>query len=200
MAKDYTDYDPQGTYGDPNPWANFTWDDFIGPTVKETFLKYGVLPDTRTEEEKVKDKEQADKVKSLWPLLLIPLATWLYSKRNKQDNIMESIDSVALVNFLTGYQDYIMGALWAITSRFSPTLQNLSLTLVGAETIPTLDLNLPKGVMLGSWLAVGDYAVGFVANTKKDVGDLIETGKTSETTGPLDILIASILTVTGLDK
>ena len=200
MAKDYTDTDPQGTYGDPNPWANFTWDDFIGPTAKETFLKYGVLPDTRTDEEKAKDKEQADKVKSLWPLLLIPLATWLYSKRNKDDNIMESIDSVALVNFLTGYQDYIMGALWAITSRFSPTLQNLSLTLVGAETIPTLDLNLPKGVMLGSWLAVGDYAVGFVANTKKDVGDLIETGKTSETTGPLDILIASILTVTGLDK
>ena len=188
-----------GTYTPPD-WAKFTFEDFIGPTAKETFLKYGVLPDTRTDEEKAKDKEQADKVKSLWPLLLIPLATWLYSKRNKDDNIMESIDSVALVNFLTGYQDYIMGALWAITSRFSPTLQNLSLTLVGAETIPTLDLNLSKGVMLGSWLAVGDYAVGFVANTKKDVGDLIETGKSTETTGPLDILIASILSVTGLAK
>jgi len=188
-----------GTYTEPD-WSKFTFEDFIGPTAKETFLKYGVLPDTRTDEEKAKDKEQADKVKSLWPLLLIPLATWLYSKRNKDDNIMESIDSVALVNFLTGYQDYIMGAIWAITSRFSPTLQNLSLTLVGAETIPTLDLNLPKGVMLGSWLAVGDYAVGFVANTKKDVGDLIETGMTTETTGPLDVLIASILSVTGLAK
>ena len=91
-----------------------------------------------------------------------------------------------------------MAFAWVIASRFSTTLRNLSLTLVGAETIPTLDLNLPKGVMLGSWLVVGDYAVDFVANTKKDVADLIETGQTSESTGPLDILIATIIQVTGL--
>ena len=54
--------------------------------------------------------------------------------------------------------------------------------------------------MLGSWLVVGDYAVDFVANTKKDVADLIETGQTSESTGPLDILIATIIQVTGLGK
>ena len=93
-----------------------------------------------------------------------------------------------------------MAFAWVIASRFSTTLRNLSLTLVGAETIPTLDLNLPKGVMLGSWLVVGDYAVDFVANTKKDVADLIETGQTSESTGPLDILIATIIQVTGLGK
>jgi len=150
------------------------------------------------------DPEQAKKIidefKHLWPLLLLPVAKFLYDRKDKDTPLSEAIDSVALVNFLTGYQDYIMATVWVIASRFSTTLRNLSLTLVGAETIPTLDLNLPRGVMLGSWLVVGDYAVDFVANTKADVAELIETGKTSETTGPLDILIATIIQVTGLGK
>jgi len=54
--------------------------------------------------------------------------------------------------------------------------------------------------MLGSWFVTGEYAIDFVKNLSGDVGDLIETGHTQETTGSLDILIASILTVTGLDK
>ena len=40
----------------------------------------------------------------------------------------------------------------------------------------------------------------FIKNLGGDVVDLIKTGHTQETTGPLDVLIASILTVTGLDK
>ena len=93
-----------------------------------------------------------------------------------------------------------MAFAWVIASRFFVSIKNLSLTLVGAETIPTIDLNLPRGVMLGSWLVVGDYAVDFVANTREDVAELIETGKTQEDTGPLDILIATIIQVTGLGK
>ena len=54
--------------------------------------------------------------------------------------------------------------------------------------------------MLGSWFVTGEYAIEFAKNLGGDVVDLIETGHTQETTGSLDILIASILTVTGLDK
>jgi hypothetical protein len=160
--------------------------DFIGPPYEP--------PDVE------KAKEIIKEFSNLWPLLLLPVAKYIYDKKDKDTPLSEAIDSVAIVNFLTGYQDYIMALVWVVASKFSDTLRNLSLTLVGAETIPTLDLNLPRGVMLGSWLVVGDYAVDFVANTKKDVADLIETGKTSETTGPLDILIATIISVTGLDK
>ena len=54
--------------------------------------------------------------------------------------------------------------------------------------------------MLGSWFVTGEYALEFMKNLGGDVIDLIETGHSQETTGSLDILIASILTVTGLDK
>jgi hypothetical protein len=162
--------------------------DFIGP------------PEPLSEEEKEKAKKIIDDFKKLWPLLLIPVFKWFYDRKDEDTPLSEAIDSVALVNFLTGYQDYIMAGVWAIAGRFSTTIRNLSLTLVGAETIPTLDLNLPRGVMLGSWLVVGDYAIDFVANTKKDVAELIETGKTSEETGPLDILIATLIQVTGLGE
>jgi hypothetical protein len=162
--------------------------DFIGP------------PEPLSEEDKENAKKIIDEFKKLWPLLLLPLAKWLYDRKDKDTPLSEAIDSVAIANVLVGYQDYIMALVWVIASRFSTGLRNLSLTLVGAETIPTLDLNLPRGVMLGSWLVVGDYAIDFVANTKKDVAELIETGKTSETTGPIDILIATIIQVTGLGK
>jgi len=147
-----------------------------------------------------KAKGIINEFKRLWPLLLLPVAKYMYDKKDKDTPLSEAIDSVAIANFLVGYQDYIMALIWVIASRFSEALRNLSLTLVGAETIPTLDLNLPRGVMLGSWLVVGDYSIDFIANTKKDVADLINTGKTTETTGPLDILIATIISVTGLGK
>ena len=45
---------------------------------------------------------------------------------------------------------------------------------------------------------VGDAALGKVFG--EDVDELLATGKTTEDTDALDILIATILTVTGLDK
>lgn len=177
------------------------FDDFIGPTAKETFLKYGILPEGLTfEEAKEKTKENIDQLKKLWPLLLIPVAKWAFDRKKEDDSLMESIDTIALVNFLTGYKDYIMALGWYLASRVSTPIENLSLTLVGAESIPTLDLNLPKGVMLGSWLAVGDYAVEFIRNTKADVAELMEEGHTTETTGALDILIGLILTAGGYEE
>jgi len=152
-----------------------------------------------TEEEIEEAKKFIDQFKVLWPLLAIPLVTW-FKKRNKKGDITDSIEWVALTNFLTGYSDYVVALGWILLSRINNTVDKLSYIFVGAETIPTVELNLPKGVMLGSWFVTGEYAIDFVKNLSGDVGDLIETGHTQETTGSLDILIASILTVTGLDK
>jgi len=152
-----------------------------------------------TEEEIEEVKNVIDQFKILWPLLFIPLFAWL-KKRNKKGDITDSIEWVALTNFLTGYSDYIIALGWVLLARVNKNVNQLSYVFVGAETIPDIELNLPKGVMLGSWFVTGEYALDFVKNLAGDVGDLIETGHTRETTGPLDILIASILTVTGLDK
>jgi len=152
-----------------------------------------------TEEEIEEAKKLIDQFKIFWPLLFIPLFAW-FKKRNKNGDITDSIEWVALTNFLTGYSDYIIALVWILLARVSVGVDKLSYVFVGAETLPAIDLNLPKGVMLGAWFVTGEYALDFVKNLSGDVGDLIETGHSQETTGPLDILIASILTVTGLDK
>ena len=152
-----------------------------------------------TEEEIEEVKKVIDQFKVLWPLLAIPLFAW-FRKKNKKGDITESIEWVAVTNFLTGYSDYIIALGWILLARVNGTVNKLSYVFVGAETVPTVELNLPKGVMLGSWFVTGEYAIEFAKNLGGDVADLIETGHTQETTGSLDILIASILTVTGLDK
>ena len=152
-----------------------------------------------TVEEVEEAKKFVDQFKVFWPLLFIPLLAW-FRKKNKNGDITESIEWVALSNFLTGYSDYIVAVAWILLARVNETANKLSYIFVGAETVPNIELNLPKGVILGSWFVTGEYALEFVKNLAGDVGDLIETGHTQESTGPLDVLIASILTVTGLDK
>jgi len=154
---------------------------------------------TPTDEEIVEAKKLIDHIKVFWPLLFLPLFAWL-KKRNKKEDITDSIEWVALTNFLTGYSDYIVALVWVLLARVNGTVNKLSYAFVGAETIPTVDLNIPKGVMLGSWFVTGEYAIEFIKNLTGDVGDLIETGHSQETTGSLDVLVASILVVTGLDK
>ena len=159
----------------------------------------GPFENIPTEEEIEEAKKLIDQFKVFWPLLFIPLVTW-FKKKNKKGDITDSIEWVALTNFLTGYSDYIIALVWILLARVNGTVNKLSYVFVGAETIPTVELNLPRGVMLGSWFVTGEYAIDFVKNLSGDVGDLIETGHSQETTGPLDVFIASILTVTGLDK
>jgi len=156
-----------------------------------------------TSEDEKKAYEEAkniiDSVKHFWPLLLIPLVS-LIRKKGKAGTLPGSIDYVALSNVLGGYSDVIIALGWVLLSRVNDTIKDLSYTIVGAETIPAIDLDLPRGVNLGAWIVSGNYALDFVANTKADVAKLIETGQTSETTGPLDVLIATLLEVTGLSK
>ena len=160
------------------------------------------------EPEKV--KETLDKFKFLWPLALLPLLT-LLRKKAKNGELSESIDLVAVSNLLVGYSDVITALVWVMLSRVSKTVHDLSFVIIGAELLPSIDLNVPKGVVLGSAFVgsvpvlgpagdVIDWMLQVVRDTSADVGDLIETGQTTETTGPLDIFIASLLEVTGLVK
>ena len=113
------------------------WSDFVGPTTREAFFKYGTIPEGLTPEEaKEEAKEILNSWKKLWPLVLIPIAKWFSDKKDKNENIMESIDTIAFVNFLTGYQDYIIAVAWILLARVNGTANKLSYVFVAAETFP----------------------------------------------------------------
>ena len=56
-----------------------------------------------TEEEIEEVKNVIDQFKVLWPLVFIPLFAW-FRKKNKKGDITDSIEWIAVTNFLTGYR------------------------------------------------------------------------------------------------
>jgi len=99
------------------------------------FAGFGKPTDKEIEE----TKKIIEQFKVLWPLLFIPLITW-FKKRNKKGDITDSIEWIALTNFLTGYSDYIIAIGWILLARVNGTVNKLSYVFVGVETIPTVEL------------------------------------------------------------
>ena len=114
---------------------------------------------------------------------------------------MPSGSLIALSNVIEAFAPIITAIGWVLFTKVNDTAKALSYAITTAETIPNFvvdDLNLPPGIILGSFFVVGDAALTKVFG--EDVETLLATGKTTEDTDALDILIATILTVTGLDK
>ena len=146
-------------------------------------------------------KNTLDILKKFFPYIFAFGVAALVKHFRKPGEQLPSGSLVALSNVIEACAPIITAIGWVLFTKVNNTAKALSYAITTAETIPNFvvdDLNLPPGIILGSFFVVGDAALGKVFGT--DVDELLETGKTTEGTDALDILIATILTVTGLDK
>jgi len=146
-------------------------------------------------------KETVSTLKKFFPYLLAFGVAALVKHFRKPGEQLPSGSLVALSNVIEAFAPVITAIGWVLFTKVNDTAKALSYAITTAETIPNFvvdDLNLPPGIILGSFFVVGDAALTKVFG--EDVESLLATGKTTEQTDALDILIASILTVTGLDK
>jgi len=157
------------------------------------------IPELKLDPETV--KETVGSLKKFFPYLLALGIIPLVKHFRKPGEQLPSGSLVALSNVIEAFAPVITALGWVLFTKVNDTAKALSYAIATAETIPNFvvdDLNLPPGIILGSFFVVGDAALGKVFG--EDVDSLLETGRASEDTDALDILIASILTVTGLDK
>jgi len=146
-------------------------------------------------------KETVSTLKKFFPYLLAFGVAALVKHFRKPGEQLPSGSLVALSNVIVAFAPVFMALGWVLFTKVNDVAKALSYAIVTAETIPNValdDLNLPQGIILGSFFVVGDGALAKIFG--EDVDQLLATGKSTEQTDALDILIASILTVTGLDK
>jgi len=146
-------------------------------------------------------KNTLETLKKFFPYIFAFGVAALVKHFRKPGEQLPSGSLIALSNVIEAFAPVITAIGWVLFTKVNDTAKALSYAIATAETIPNFvvdDLNLPPGIILGSFFVVGDAALGKVFGT--DVEELLATGKTTEGTDALDILIASILTVTGLDK
>ena len=146
-------------------------------------------------------KNTIETLKKFFPYIFAFGIAALVKHFRKPGEQLPSGSLVALSNVIEAFAPLITAIGWVLFTKVNNTAKALSYAITTAETIPNFvvdDLNLPPGIILGSFFVVGDAALSKVFGT--DVDELLATGKTTEDTDALDILIATILTVTGLDK
>ena len=146
-------------------------------------------------------KNIIDTLKKFFPYIFAFGVAALVKHFRKPGEQLPSGSLIALSNVIEAFSPVITAIGWVLFTKVNDTAKALSYAITTAETIPNFvvdDLNLPPGIILGSFFVVGDAALTKVFG--EDVKTLLETGKTTEDTDALDILIATILTVTGLDK
>jgi len=146
-------------------------------------------------------KNTLETLKKFFPYIFAFGVAALVKHFRKPGEQLPSGSLIALSNVIEAFAPVITAIGWVLFTKVNDTAKALSYAIATAETIPNFvvdDLNLPPGIILGSFFVVGDAALGKVFGT--DVEELLATGKRTEGTDALDILIASILTVTGLDK
>ena len=146
-------------------------------------------------------KSTIETLKKFFPYIFAFGVAALVKHFRKPGEQLPSGSLVALSNVIEAFAPIITAIGWVLFTKVNNTAKALSYAITTAETIPNFvvdDLNLPPGIILGSFFVVGDAALGKVFG--EDIDTLLATGKTTEDTDALDILIATILTVTGLDK
>ena len=111
-------------------------------------------------------KKQFDEIKEYLPYLAL-FGIVFAVKHLKKNGLSKSVDLVALSNVIRAFTPLIMSVGWVLFTKVNDTAKNLSYAFATAETIPTIDLNLPPGINLGSYFVVGDQLLDMVPNAQK---------------------------------
>ena len=92
-----------------------------------------------------------DQVKPFWPLLLIPLVIQLWNRfKKREDDVPWEAIARAIAPIVA---PIILSAVWVILTKFDKRVDWLANMIAVAEIIPTVDLNVPPGIVLGSMYA-----------------------------------------------
>ena len=129
-------------------------------------------------------KKTLDTLRKFFPYIFAFGIVALVKHFRKPGEQLPSGSLIALGNVIEAFAPLITAIGWVLFTKVNNTAKALSYAITTAETIPNF--------------VVGDAALGKVFGT--DVDELLATGRATEDTDALDILIATILTVTGLDK
>jgi len=124
----------EGPFAGFNPWA--TTDDPIGP------------PDPILEKQA---QDFRDQVKRFWPLALIPVVIQLWKRFKKRD---DDVPWEAIARAIAPIvAPIILSVVWVVLTKFDKRVDWLANMISVAEIIPTVDLNIPPGIVLGSMYA-----------------------------------------------
>jgi len=169
------------------------WGGAGGPFDKDKPIEKQLDPETI--------QKTIETLKKFFPYLLAFGIAALVKYFRKPGEQLPSGSLIALSNLVESFSVPIIAIGWVLFTKMNDTAKALSYAVVTAATIPDFildDLKLPPGIILGSYFVVGKATLGTIFG--EDVDTLLATGKSTEETDALDILIASILSVTGLDK
>jgi len=126
----------EGPFAGFNPWATLTGDDPIGP------------PDPILEKQA---QDFRDQVKRFWPLALIPVVIQLWKRFKKRD---DDVPWEAIARAIAPIvAPIILSVVWVVLTKFDKRVDWLANMISVAEIIPTVDLNIPPGIVLGSMYA-----------------------------------------------
>ena len=89
-----------------------------------------------------------DQLKPLWPLAAIPLVIQLWNRfKKREDDVPWEAIARAIAPIVA---PIILSVLWVGLTKIDKKIDWLSNMIAVAEVLPTVDLNIPQGVVLGS--------------------------------------------------
>ena len=180
-----------GDPGEAPPEAVSQWIQFLLKPLYAGLLgrevppgRFGPRDRTRKEEEEI--KENVEQIKSLLPYLAL-LGGILLFNRVKAKGLPKSVDYLAISNVIGAFSPVLMGLGWYWFTRVNNTAKTLSYAFATAETIPTIDLNLPPGINLGAYFAVGEKLIDLIPGADDIVEEIKEEalGLSEEVLGQL---------------
>ena len=120
-----------------------------------------------------------DQVKPFWPLLLIPLVIQLWNRfKKREDDVPWEAIARAIAPIVA---PIILSAVWVILTKFDKRVDWLANMIAVAEIIPTVDLNVPPGIVLGSMYASAE-------DVQKILTAVVEAGEKLAGLDPSDII------------